>query len=574
MGNMKTLEQQLAKIFAGKLGNRFGDDFDYAATISPTDLQFGHFASNIAMQLAKKEGKKPLDLAEDIVEMLRSDEALTSVETAGPGFINIRFADEYLQQQIANVLKDFDSYIIAESADWQGKKLVMDYSHPNIGKPMGVHHLLSTIIGDAIKRTYRRVGVEVVADNFIGDLGTQFGKLIHAVKSWGDLEKIDKDPIAELLKLYVQFHIEAENDVELDDAARAEYKKLEDGDPQNRALWQKIVGWSRAEIQPIYDELGVEFDVIHGESFYEKDLAGIIEKGKQLGVFTSSQGALVYQMKEPDLPPAIVQKKDGATLYLTRDLARIAYWEKTWQPDLMMVVVDNAQSFYFKQVFEVAEALQLTDATNLHVGFGRMRFADKSMSTRKGNILLLHELIAEAKKRSRKLVAEKSGSLTDNEQAVLADVLAVGALKYNILSQNRQSDIQFDWDKMLTFEGNSAPYLLYTVVRAGSIAERAKSTTTAAENASEGPVDAERALMLLIDRLPKAVSEAVSENRPNAIANYLYTLAQHYNNFYNGTDILKAAADDRSRRLRLNEAFVRTMQTGLDMLGLSVPDKM
>ncbi|MCC7289450.1 arginine--tRNA ligase [bacterium] len=571
---MKTLEQQLAKIFAGKLGNRFGDDFDYAATISPTDLQFGHFASNIAMQLAKKEGKKPLDLAEDIVEMLRSDEALTSVETAGPGFINIRFADEYLQQQIANVLKDFDSYIIAESADWQGKKLVMDYSHPNIGKPMGVHHLLSTIIGDAIKRTYRRVGVEVVADNFIGDLGTQFGKLIHAVKSWGDLEKIDKDPIAELLKLYVQFHIEAENDVELDDAARAEYKKLEDGDPQNRALWQKIVGWSRAEIQPIYDELGVEFDVIHGESFYEKDLAGIIEKGKQLGVFTSSQGALVYQMKEPDLPPAIVQKKDGATLYLTRDLARIAYWEKTWQPDLMMVVVDNAQSFYFKQVFEVAEALQLTDATNLHVGFGRMRFADKSMSTRKGNILLLHELIAEAKKRSRKLVAEKSGSLTDNEQAVLADVLAVGALKYNTLSQNRQSDIQFDWDKMLTFEGNSAPYLLYTVVRAGSIAERAKSTTTAAENASEGPVDAERALMLLIDRLPKAVSEAVSENRPNAIANYLYTLAQHYNNFYNGTDILKAAADDRSRRLRLNEAFVRTMQTGLDMLGLSVPDKM
>ena len=574
MGSMKTLEQQLAKIFVEKLGNRYGDDFDYTATISPTDLQFGHFASNIAMQLAKKEGKKPVDLAEEIVEMLRSDEALTSVETAGPGFINIRFADEYLQQQIANVLKDFDSYIIAESADWQGKKLVMDYSHPNIGKPMGVHHLLSTIIGDAIKRTYRRVGVEVVADNFIGDLGTQFGKLIHAVKSWGDLEKIDKDPIAELLKLYVQFHIEAENDVELDDAARAEYKKLEDGDPQNRALWQKIVGWSRAEIQPIYDELGVEFDVIHGESFYEKDLAGIIEKGKQLGVFTSSQGALVYQMKEPDLPPAIVQKKDGATLYLTRDLARIAYWEKTWQPDLMMVVVDNAQSFYFKQVFEVAEALQLTDATNLHVGFGRMRFADKSMSTRKGNILLLHELIAEAKKRSRKLVAEKSGSLTDNEQAVLADVLAVGALKYNILSQNRQSDIQFDWDKMLTFEGNSAPYLLYTVVRAGSIAERAKSTTTAAENASEGPVDAERALMLLIDRLPKAVSEAVSENRPNAIANYLYTLAQHYNNFYNGTDILKAAAEDRSRRLRLNEAFIRTMQTGLDMLGLSVPDKM
>ena len=574
MGSMKTLEQQLAKIFVEKLGNRYGDDFDYTATISPTDLQFGHFASNIAMQLAKKEGKKPVDLAEEIVEMLRSDEALTSVETAGPGFINIRFADEYLQQQIANVLKDFDSYIIAESADWQGKKLVMDYSHPNIGKPMGVHHLLSTIIGDAIKRTYRRVGVEVVADNFIGDLGTQFGKLIHAVKSWGDLEKIDKDPIAELLKLYVQFHIEAENDVELDDAARAEYKKLEDGDPQNRALWQKIVGWSRAEIQPIYDELGVEFDVIHGESFYEKDLAGIIEKGKQLGVFTSSQGALVYQMKEPDLPPAIVQKKDGATLYLTRDLARIAYWEKTWQPDLMMVVVDSAQSFYFKQVFEVAEALQLTDATNLHVGFGRMRFADKSMSTRKGNILLLHELIAEAKKRSRKLVAEKSGSLTDKEQGVLADVLAVGALKYNILSQNRQSDIQFDWDKMLTFEGNSAPYLLYTVVRAGSIAERAKSTATAAENASEGPVDAERALMLLIDRLPKAVSEAVSENRPNAIANYLYTLAQHYNNFYNGTDILKAAAEDRSRRLRLNEAFIRTMQTGLDMLGLSVPDKM
>jgi len=464
----------------------------------------------------------------------------------------------------------------SESEEFSAKNIVMEYSHPNIGKPMGVHHLLSTVIGDAIKRSYREIGATVVADNFIGDLGTQFGKLIHAVKSWGDLEKIELDPITELLKLYVQFHIEAESDVELDDAARVEYKKLEDGDPENRALWQKIIGWSKAEIQPIYDELDVEFDYMNGESFYEKALPGIIDQGVKKDIFVESQGALVYTMKNPDLPPAIVRKKDGATLYLTRDLARIEYWEQTWHPDLMIVVVDMAQSLHFQQVFEVAEAMELTDAQNVHVGFGRMQFADSSMSTRKGNILLLHDLIDEAKKRARELVDSKTKDLTDDEKHELTEVLAIGSLKYNILSQNRQSNITFDWSKMLTFEGNSAPYLVYSTVRARSIAQKAAQQTAEVEqgNSRTQFSDLEKQLALHLSKFPYAVKESLAEYRPNAIANYLYGLAQSYNSFYNTVEFLKASQADRERRLQLNQLFIEIMSSGLQMLGIEIPTKM
>ncbi len=577
---MKSLENIYRDALEGCLVDRTETEIDYLASISPTEAQFGHFASNIAFKLAPSLKLKPYELACQIVDQLKKNPDFASVEAVTPGFVNIRFTPAVIHRYMDEISKNFNDFVL-QTAKLRGdlpKQVVMDYSHPNIGKPMGAHHLLSTVIGDTIKRVFRQLAVAVVADNFIGDLGTQFGKLIHAVKTWGDLDKIDSDPIAELLKLYVRFHDEAETDTELEKAGRIEYKKLEDGDPQNRALWQKIVGWSRAEIQPIYDELGIEFDVIHGESFYEHDLAGIIERGEQTGVFEASQGALVYKMRDPDSPPAIVRKNDGATLYLTRDLARIAYWEKTWRPDLMLVVVDNAQAFYFTQVFEVAEALKLTDARNVHVSFGRMRFADQSMSTRKGNILLLSNLITEAKRRSQALVGERATGLSADEQAELADILAISALKYNILSQNRQSDITFDWSKMLSFEGNSAPYLLYSVVRARSI-ERKAMTTERSDTLVETQPDhteheLEQQLALMLSRYSEVLHESAMTFRPNTLANYIYGLAQQYNNFYNRVEFIKASRENRARRLVLNQNFILIMQSGLGALGINIPDKM
>lgn len=575
---MKSLEDIFCSALQGSLADRVDEKVDYRASISYVEPQFGHLASNIAFKLAPELGLKPMELASQIAVGLKNSPDFTDVNAVAPGFINIRFTQVVIDDHMRAIAEHFDDFahLVANQQADLPKMMVMDYSHPNIGKPMGVHHLLSTVIGDAIKRTYRALGTEVVADNFIGDLGTQFGKLIHAVKAWGDLDAIKADPIAELLKLYVKFHNEADNDLKLEEAGRIEYKKLEDGDPENRALWQKIVGWSRAEIQPIYDELGIEFDVVHGESFYEGDLVGIIERGEQMGVFEPSQGALVYTMQDPASPPALVRKKDGATLYLTRDLARIAYWEKTWHPDLMLVVVDNAQSFYLTQVFEVADALKLTDARNVHVSFGRMRFADQSMSTRKGNILLLHDLITEAKRRSRELVGERATSLVAEEQAQLADILAIGALKYSILNQNRQSDITFDWAKMLTFEGNSAPYLCYSVVRARSIARKAltPSDTASKDLADSGNSEHEQQLATMMSRYSAVLHESAISFRPNTLANYIYELAQQYNNFYNRVEFIKASPDNQKRRLELNRNFISIMQSGLSALGIAIPDKM
>jgi arginyl-tRNA synthetase len=455
----------------------------------------------------------------------------------------------------------------------QDEKMVIDYSHPNIGKPMGVHHLLSTVIGDSIKRLYRKAGYQVIADNFIGDMGTQFGKLIHAVKTWGDMEKIENNPVPELLKLYVRFHIEAETDEELDQSGRAEYKKLEEGDAENRALLKKIQTWSMAEILALYDELDVEFDHFNGESFYEDKIAAVVQLGKEKGIFTISQGALVCHTDNPDEPPAIILKKDGTSLYLTKDLARIAYWQKTWSPDYMVNVVDIAQSLHLKQVYEVSAKLNLTKASNIHVAFGRMQFAQGSMSTRKGNIILIEDLLVETKNRVRKQIVELSKDLTPEESSDLVDILAINSLKYNILRQNRLSNISFDWDNMLSLEGNSAPYLAYSAVRMQAIARLSeeKATLPAINTTSLDTVEVE--LILQISRATEVFASAASGFDPSNIANYCYELCRMYNSFYHTHRVVEEDVV-LSHRLLINNTTLRVLEACFEVLGLKLPAKM
>ncbi|MBU0727194.1 arginine--tRNA ligase [Patescibacteria group bacterium] len=537
-------------------------------------LEHGHFASNIAMFLAGKSGKKPRDVAESLISNI-DNSIFEKVEIAGPGFINFWMNTDFYTSECQSVSDNLDDYLSASLADVKDKTMVIDTSHPNVAKPMGVHHLLSTIIGASIKNIYKRVGYKVINDNYLGDWGTQFGKLIYAIRTWGVMSAIEKNPIPELLNLYVKFHDEAEKDPKLDDFGRAEFKKLEEGDKESRKLWEFIVEKSMDEFNKIYDRLNIDFDVINGESFYEDKMPAILEYGRKEGIFVDGEkGAWIVLPKDPNDSPAVIRKADGATLYITRDLARIQYWNKKWSPDLMVNVVDVAQEFYFNQLFDVAARLKLTGARNVHVKFGRMQFKDSKMSTRKGNIILLEEVLNEAEERAYELAKNKGFELSDIEAKELGRIMGIGAVKYNILSQSRTTNITFDWDRMLSFEGNSVPYIMYTATRAKSVLH--KSDYTNFSGFDLAPVtDSERSILIQLMIYPDAVKRAAEDFKPNHIANYLYQLAQDYNTFYNGNSILKAESEELMKsRLLMTDCVVAVMEDGLALLGIEVPEKM
>lgn len=539
-------------------------------------LEHGHFATNVALLLAGKLGKRPREVAERIAKELEKEELITKTEVAGPGFVNCWIEQNFYSTICQSLAGNLNGYLEGELELARGKTMLMDYSAPNIAKPMGVHHLLSTIIGDSIKKIYQRMGWEVIADNYLGDMGTQFGKLIYAIKKWGDKAIIQKNPISELLKLYIKFHNEAEKDPGLDDKGREEFRKFEEGDKKNRDLWKVIVEWSKMEFQPIYDRLNIHFDYMNGESFYEDKMQAVLDDGRKKDVFVDGEGgAWIVMPDDPNDTPAIVQKSDGTSIYLTRDLAQMAYWEKTWHPSLMVWVVGAEQSFYFKQRFHASRKLSQTSAKMVHVEFGRMQFKDGGMSTRKGNIVKLLEVLNEAEKRALKLVKEKGEDLSEVQQKELARIMGVGSVKYNVLHQNRIHNMTFDWDKMLTFEGNSAPYLMYTIARAKSILKKANVSLSDVKDyklALSDDVETKVVLDLLM--YPDALSRAYEEFKPNHIANFLYQLAQNFNTMYNALPVIKAEENIKKSRLLITGAAIRIMEDAFALLGLEVPEKM
>lgn len=551
-------------------------DLDSLHIEKTKEEEYGDFSTNVAMLLAGKAGKRPLHVADEISQQIDS-KLIEKKEVANPGFINLWLEQKFYTDEAVEWLTDFESYLEDSLSFTERKRAVIDYSHPNIAKPMGVHHLLSTIIGDSIKKIYQHYGWEVISDNFIGDMGTQFGKLMAAIKKWGNMDEIEKNPIPALQELYVKFHIEADKDVELDDEGRAEYLKFEQGDKESRKLWKKIVEWSLMDMQQIYDRLGVHFDHMNGESFYEDKMHEILDEGRKRGVIVDGKNdSWIIKPDDPEQVPVLLRKSDGATLYATRDLARIKYWDKEWSPDLMINVVDIAQSFHFQQLFFAAKKLGLTPARNVHVAFGRMQFSGGQMSSRKGNILLLSDLLDEAEKRALELITEREVDLPEEGRRELARIMGIGSIKYNILQQSRTTNITFSWDKMLTFEGNSAPYLMYTVARAESVLRKAgmKPKDCRKYDLSLG-LAIEKKLMVQLMMYPDTIRRAAGEFKPNHIANYLYELAQDFNSFYNGNPILKAESKELMKsRLMLTAVTIRVMEDGFKLLGLEVPEKM
>lgn len=557
----------LAPLFASALGKLGIEGVEVGFSVPP-DASMGDYATNVAMVAAKKLSKNPMDLAAEIVAALPENGEIVKAEPMKPGFINVTVDAGHLLAYFAEHEGDKPDL-------GKGRKAVTDTSHPNIAKPMGIHHLLSTVIGAAINETLAYVGYEVVRDNYVGDYGTQFGKLIHAYKTWGDVEAVNADPIPELLKLYVRFHDEAEKDPSIEDAGRAEFAKLEQGDPENLKLWEWIKDTSLVEFQKTWGRLGVRFDYFHGEAYYQDKLQEIIALGREKGVFVEGEkGALVCKFPDEILPTCVIVKGDGASLYHTRDLARVLDWERLFHPNLMVNVVDVAQELYFRQLFMMVEMLGLTKAENVHVSFGRMQFADRKMSTRKGNILPLDEVLEEAVERARALLEEKRSELPEEEKSKLAETIGIGSVKYAILSQNRTTNVTFDWDKIVSLEGNSAPYLQYTYARGRSVLAKAGATDPELPSSSPELTAPERAVLLHLIAFPEAVAKSAMEYRPNVIANELYALAQKFNHFYNTTPILEASPAERDLRLKLTSSVCTMLQLGLGLLGIQVPERM
>jgi len=548
---------------------------------TPEIETFGDYSTNVAMVLAKKGGKNPPEVAKNLVELLQKSSQLgkivSKIEVAGPGFINFWLSEEALFQNLKEISDKKEKY--GTNEEGAGKTVVIDYSSPNIAKRFGIGQLRSTVIGQALYNLYKSLGYKVIGDNHLGDWGTQFGTLLYQIES----KKLDpaKLSINELEDLYVEFNKEAEGNEKLWDEARAYFKKLESGDSKAKEVWQKVVEISMQEFDKIYDLLGVKIDYAHGESFYGDKMPEVIEELRAKGLTKKSEGAEIVEF--PQMPPAMVIKSDGTTTYFTRDLATIKYRIATWNPDLFIYEVGSDQILHFRQVFACAKLLGWNDKMHYeHVAHGLIRFSSGKMSTREGKTIKLEEVLDEAVQRAWNIIekSETGRGLSKEEREKVADSVGIGAIKYFDLIHHPQSDILFDWDKIFILEGNSAPYLQYTVARTNSVLAKAKTVNSQKSSVSLNPE--ELAVLRALIRFPDVIHMAANNFSPNLLANYLFELAQKYNNFYAHHRILPTnsertkgeALSVNQHRIMLTKATGQVLKNGLGILGIDTPERM
>jgi arginyl-tRNA synthetase len=548
------------------------------------DPRFGDYQSNHAFRLAKAMRANPRAVAEAVRAALPSHPAVESSEVAGAGFINFKLSTTWLGEELGRRAADAR---FGSPTPGAGRSLVIDYSSPNIAKRMHVGHLRSTLIGSALDRIYRFLGFRVISDNHLGDWGTQFGKLIVAWDRWRSESAYEQDAIAELQRLYVLFGVKAKEDPALEDLARAETAKLQEGDAQNRALWQQFVDVSMKEFETVYARLGVSFDVTLGESFYRDRLGAVVTDLLESGVAAHSEGAVVVHFgpedgKELANTALLVRKRDGASLYGTTDVATVLHRMETWGPDTIVYVTDTRQQLHFKQLFATCRKMGI-QLDLRHVWFGMLRFADGSIAATRSatgaqggsQLVNLIDVLNEAAVRARAVVDEKSGDLPESERAAIAEAVGAAAVRYADLSQNPQSDIVFEWDKMLALQGNTAVALLYAHARCCSILRKGGVDETALR--AIAPIEpAERALALHLLQLPEIAVAAGNLGRPNVLADYLYELASRFSQFYLACRVLDATLepDVRDSRIGLVIASRQALRIGLGLLGLPAIDRM
>ena len=572
-GIVLIIDREIAKIFENTIKKLYNEKETKKVEVSvATNEKFGDFQTNFAMMNSKIIGKNPRVIAQEVLDNLEENNVIEKLEIAGPGFINIFLKSEYLGELLKKSrTEEYDFSFLNREGD-----VIIDYSSPNIAKRMHIGHLRSTIIGDSIRRIYKYLGYHIVADNHIGDWGTQFGKLIIGYRRWLNKEAYKENPIEELERVYVEFSKLSETEPELEEEARLELKKLQDGDAENFALWKEFIKVSLDEYDKLYKRLGVHFDTYYGESFYHPIMQGVVEELVEKKLAVEDDGAkVVFFPEEDNLFPCIVQKKDGAFLYSTSDIATIKFRRETYNINKLIYLTDERQQDHFKQFFRITDMLGW-NVEKHHIWFGIMRFADGVFSTRKGNVIRLEQLLDEGKKRAYEIVQEKNPSLSEEEKDKIAEIVGVGAIKYADLSQNRQSPIIFEWDKILTFEGNTAPYLQYSYARIQSILRKAESEGKNVDYSKEIKIEdkLERALADHITAFPMAVLKASETFKPNIIADYLFELSKKFNSFYNSCPILNQEDEILYSRALIAKITGETIKDGLSLLGIKTLDRM
>ena len=534
----------------------------------PPKPEMGDYAFP-CFQLSKVMRKAPNMIAEELKNAMDT-EGFEKIENLGP-YLNF-FADKgtFAKNTIEKVLAEGDNY--GASNVGEGKTVCVEYSSPNIAKPFHVGHLFTTAIGNSLYKMFKKEGYNTVGLNHLGDWGTQFGKLISAYHRWVDEEALEKAPIDELLRIYVKFHEEAKKDPSLEDEARANFKALENGDPEATALWKRFRDLSLKEFERVYDILGVKFDSLNGEAFYNDKMDVVVDELKEKGLLVESNGAQVVMLEDYNMPPCIVLKADGASIYATRDLAAAMYRKKTYDFYKCVYVVGTPQALHFKQVFKVLELAGHDWAKDcVHVGFGLVKFADRKLSTRDGSIVLLDDLLREAVEKTMEAIKDKE-EIKNKEE--VAKKIGVGAVIFTYLKNSREKDIVFDWKEILSFEGETGPYVQYAYARGNSILTRAGECSGTVDYSKLSSKE-EFELVKSIDNFNNAITLALDKLEPSILTRYVIEVAKGFNKFYNAHSVLNLEDEDlKATRLNLVKAALQVIKNGLDLLGIGVVEKM
>ena len=575
------LQQRVTTALAA-LGHTLPEGFT-AAVDQAADARFGDYQTNAAMVLAKALKTNPRALATELAAAIDVTGLSTPPTVAGPGFINFAITPEALAARLESLLADEKLGIVPTT---RPRTIVIDFSAPNVAKQMHVGHIRSTIIGDCLARIARFVGHTVITDNHIGDWGTQFGMVLYGWKRDLNEAALLSDPIRELLRLYkaVNAGSKAQEeemkagdrpDTPVRDACRAELVKLQAGDPENRAIWQRCVDVSLAGLAIVYNKLDITFDHYLGESFYNDRLPSLVAELEASGLARESDGALcIFTDDSPDAVPFIIRKRDGGYGYATTDLATVEHRLRVWQATDVWYIVGAPQALHFNQLFDATRRWGL-EGNLQHIAFGSILGPDGTMmKTRSGESVGLMEVLEEAEERALAVVQEKNPDLTEDEKAEIARAVGIGAVKYLELSQHRLTDYKFSWDKMLAFQGNTAPYLQYSYVRTRSIFRKLEGSTPELVGPYQLTEDAERWLALTLSRFAEVVPAVLEDFRPNLLATYLFTVAQAFHSFFEACPVLRAEGQVRATRLALCEATSRTLKTGLGLMGIRTTERM
>lgn len=535
----------------------------------PPKSDMGDFAFP-CFKLSKVMRKAPHMISEELAEKINKD-SFEIVENLGP-YLNFFVDKVVFSKNIVNrILEDGDKY--GASYVGVGKNVVVEYSSPNIAKPFHVGHLFTTAIGHSLYRMLSFEGYNPIRINHLGDWGTQFGKLISAYKRWGNEYNLEKEPSNELLRIYVKFHDEAQTNQELQEEGRMYFKKLEEGDKEATDLWERFKDLSLKEFNNIYSLLGVDFDSWAGESFYNNKMDVVVNELEEKGLLTKSNGAKVVMLDEYNMPPCIVVKSDGASIYATRDLAAAMYRKKKYDFEKCIYVVGKDQILHFNQVFKTLELAGYQWAKDcVHIPFGLVKFADRKLSTRKGNVILLEELLSEAVGKTLEIINEKNPGLENKEEA--AKKIGIGAILFTYLKNSRERDIVFDWKEMLSFEGETGPYVQYSYARAKSILRKVDGVV-AEPDFSKLNSKEEFELVKTLEGFQKAILLAVDKLEPAIVTRYSVEVSKAFNKLYNSHIVLNLEDEGlKAARIRLIEATAQVIKNALFLIGLSVVEKM